>query len=119
MEELMNMIKNTLLLAAISTLILFITKNFDSMNRGVFACTLIFYAALGFGVRVLLKRILRKYYRRNMPKMLLVTTSDRAESIIRGLNSNYDLDSRVGAVALIDEDCLGDYTYIYSRGGRF
>lgn len=39
--------------------------------------------------------------------MLLVTTSDRAESIIRSLNSNYDLDSRVGAVVLIDEDKVG------------
>ena len=107
-EELMNMIKNTLLLAAISTLVLYITKNFDSMNRGVFACTLIFYTALGFGIRVFLKSILRKYFRKNMPKMLLVTTSDRVESIIRSLNSNYDLDSRVVAVALIDQNRVGE-----------
>ena len=62
-EEFFNVIKNSLFLGAIMTMVLFLTKNSLQFNRGVFVCTILFNVLVCTMFRAILKRYLRKYLR--------------------------------------------------------
>ena len=106
-EEFFNVIKSSLFLGAIMTMVLFLTKNSLQFNRGVFVCTILFNVAICTVFRILLKRYLRKYYIYSKNRILLITTEDRAQKIIENINTHENWESEVCGVAIVDKSLQG------------
>ena len=106
-EEFFNVIKNSLFLGAIMTMVLFLTKNSLQFNRGVFVCTILFNVLVCTMFRAILKRYLRKYYTHSKNRILLVTTEDRVENIIKNINTRENWESEICAVAIVDNNLQG------------
>ncbi len=106
-EEFFNVIKSSLFLGTIMTMVLFLTKNSIQFNRGVFVCTILFNVAICTVFRILLKRYLRKYYIYSKNRILLITTEDRAQKIIENINTHENWESEICGVAIVDKSLQG------------
>lgn len=110
LEEFLYVVKMNLLFAMVILLLLFGSRATASMaRRGLFG-------ALGMNVLIMyVSHCLYKLYlkwwfdkKRNMTHVYLVTTTDRAESVIRQLRNSEDQFSRcIKGVAIIDDDLRG------------
>ena len=107
LEEFLYVVKMNLLFAMVILLLLFGSRATASMaRRGLFG-------ALGMNVLIMyVSHCLYKLYlkwwfdkKRNMTHVYLVTTTDRAESVIRQLRNSEDQFARcIKGVAIIDDD---------------
>ncbi len=110
LEEFLYVVKMNLLFAMVILLLLFGSRATASMaRRGLFG-------ALGMNVLIMyVSHCLYKLYlkwwfdkKRNMTHVYLVTTTDRAESVIRQLRNSEDQFARcIKGVAIIDDDLRG------------
>lgn len=109
-EELLYVVKMNLLFAMVIVLLLFGGRNTAAMARrglfGALAMNVIFM----YGFHCLYKLYMRRWYdkKRNVTYVYLVTTTDRAESVINQLrNSGEQLTKRIKGMAIIDNDMKG------------
>ncbi len=107
-EELMSVVKTTILVAACTAVLLFLTKNANDFSRGAFIITCFLNVVFDYLSRCCLKRYLMKKNSEWMPKMLLIAESRYAEKVIHTLNDGTYMNPSVDQVVLLDVDRTGD-----------
>lgn len=93
-------------LAAIAYL--FITKQGNFVSRIMIGLVAVFYLLISYGIRILWKRVLRKWGNLIEPASLyVITTSDLAEKTIQTINSGALNEYRIQGVCLLDKNDIG------------
>lgn len=108
MEEFFNILKYSSVLAVVLTFVLYLTKNSTQFARSVFVVTLVLNVVIGFMVRFWVKKYLHRYYANHRNSVMLITTHDRASSVISRFNSSNNWDNEITCVAIIDENRQGE-----------
>lgn len=106
-EELMSVVKTTILVAAVAVVLLFFTKNASEFSRGAFLITCILQVVLDYFARAKLKKYLKRKNSEWMPKMLLIAEKKEAEQVIHTLNDGTYMNPSVDQVILLDVDEVG------------
>lgn len=103
-KEFAAILKQALAIFAIITISLFVIKDSAQYSRIVVALTIVSYALIGYGVRLLYKQVLR---RKVQPKrsLLLVTISEAAKYIIQETSSPQEF--IISGLILLDADLVG------------
>lgn len=109
LEELKAVVKMNALFAAIISMIAFARHETSSMSRGISYVTVIINLVLMYVVHLLLKRYLLVVYKNksSVNQMLLLTTTDRAEHILRSVAREREWTKRVTGIVIIDDDMVG------------
>ena len=108
-EELIYVIKVNIFLAVVLTTISFMSKNQILLTRGVWVLTIALNVLLMYIGHVLAKLYLLKVeQKRHKNHLYLVTTSDRVEKILQKMRQEYDWESHIISIALIDKDMAGE-----------
>ena len=118
-QELAAMVKYTALVLGLVTLILFAAKSSGEVSRLQTGLTTAIYLALGWGLRVIMKRYIRKKIIRNRErKSLVVVTSARlAEKVLKKLfRHNSYCDFHVAEVLLMDSQLPAGFPGTLSAG---
>lgn len=109
LDELKAVIKMNILFAAIISMIVFARHEMTPMSRGISYVTVIINAALMYMVHLLLKRYLLVIYKnkRSVTQMLLLTTVDRAENILKSVAREREWTKRITGIIIIDDYLVG------------
>lgn len=109
LEELKAVVKMNVLFAAIISMIVFARHEGSPMSRGISYAMVIINAVLMYIVHLLLKQYLLKVYKQksSVSQMLLLTTVDRAENILRSVAREREWTKRVTGIIIIDDDLIG------------
>ena len=101
-------IKHVLLVAAVTFFYLFSTKESEDYSRIFIYLLFGIYTILSYVVRLIWKHYITKVRKASGKRsMLIVTTADLAQDVIRNLtNGNYD-DIKITGMAIIDKDLVG------------
>ncbi|MFQ9510185.1 MAG: sugar transferase [Lachnospiraceae bacterium] len=108
LEELFNIIKNDVFLALIITGLLYLSKSSTSFSRGAFILTILFNVVICYIFRSILKKYIRKSYASKKSKIMLITTHDRAEDVIRHINNGDEWSVEIKSIAIIDANMQGE-----------
>lgn len=113
LEELKAVIKMNILFAAIISMIVFARHELLPMSRGISYMTVIINVALMYVVHLLLKRYLLVIYRNksSVNQMLLLTTTDRAENILKSVAREREWTKRITGIIIIDDNMIGREIY--------
>ena len=108
--EAVSVIKKEIYIGALTVAYLYFTKTSEEYSRVhlvIFAGMATVFITLG---RVILRRILVKSYHRSNSneKIMLVTTSDRAETVVRRIKQTRNWYFRISSIAIIDKDMVGE-----------
>lgn len=108
-EELKAVIKMNILLAAVISMIVFARHEMSPMSRGISYATVIINVLLMYAVHLMLKRYLLVVYknRSSVNQMLLLTTAERAENILRSVAREREWTKRITGIIIIDDDLIG------------
>lgn len=109
LEELKSVVKMNILFAAIISMIEFARHETSPMSRGISYVTVIVNLLLMYVVHLLLKRYLLVVYRNksSVSQMLLLTTVDRAENILRSVAREREWTKRITGIIIIDDNLIG------------
>lgn len=110
LEELKAVIKMNLLFAAVISMIVFARHETSSMSRGISYATVMINAILMYLIHLLLKRYLLVVYKNksSVTQMLLVTTVDRAENILKSVAREREWTKRITGIIIIDDYRIGE-----------
>lgn len=107
-EELIYIIKVNVFLAVVLTTISFVSKNQILLTRGVWVLTIAINMFLMYIGHILAKLYLLKVeQKRHKNHLYLITTSDRVDKILEKMKLEYDWESHIISIALIDKDMAG------------
>ena len=107
LNELMEFSRHCVLVFAVIQLYFFSTQTGDVYSRLVIGYTFLFYFILGYFFRILWKYLLTKTKsRREHYKMLVVASTDTAESILSSLINDTHADYEIVGVVLVGESDL-------------
>lgn len=106
-EEFMNVCKMNVILAACITLLIYMTHGAEGFSRGIFVLTIVANVVVDTLLRNVFKKLLKKYYIIQKNRVLLITTSDRAEYVVRHFNTAYNWESQIDRMVIIDKDMVG------------
>lgn len=108
-EELKAVLRMNIMLAALISMIVFAKHEDSPMSRGISYITIIINTFLLYTAHLVLKKYLLEVYKnnRNVNQMFLITTSDRAESILKTVAKGREWTKRITGVILIDDDRIG------------
>lgn len=109
LEELKAVAKMNILFAAIISMIVFARHEMSPMSRGISYMTVMINLALMYVVHLMLKRYLLVIYKNksSVNQMLLLTTVDRAESIMKSVAKEREWTKRVTGIIIIDDALIG------------
>lgn len=109
LEELKSVVRMNLLFAAIISMIVFARHELSPMSRGISYATVIINAVLMYMVHLLLKRYLLVIYKNkaSVNQMLLLTTVDRAEDILKSVAREREWTKRITGIIIIDDYLIG------------
>lgn len=109
LEELKAVLKMNIWFAAITSMIVFARHEGTPMSRGISYMTVILNVVLMYVVHLLLKKYLLVIYKNksSVNQMLLLTTVDRAENILRSVAREREWTKRVTGIIIIDDDLVG------------
>ena len=107
MQETVSVFKTNIILAAIIAIYQLLDKSSVDFPRGLYVLTIIINVILMLIVREVIKLYLTKKYR-NKKRLLVITTSDRADRIVDKYSSIDNWANRLYGIAVIDEDMKGD-----------
>ncbi|MGN0348906.1 MAG: sugar transferase [Roseburia sp.] len=110
LEELKAVIKMNLLFAAIISMIVFARHEVSPMSRGISYMTVMINTVQMYGIHLLLKRYLLVVYKNkaSVNQMLLLTTVDRAEKILRSVAREREWTKRITGIIIIDDNRIGE-----------
>ena len=107
MQETVSVFKTNIILAAIIAIYQLLDKSSVDFPRGLYVLTIIINIILMLIVREVIKLYLTKKYR-NKKRLLVITTSDRADRIVDKYSSVDNWANRLYGIAVIDKDMKGD-----------
>lgn len=107
MQETVSVFKTNIILAAIIAIYQLLDKSSVDFPRGLYVLTIIINVILMLIVREVIKLYLTKKYR-NKKRLLVITTSDRADRIVDKYSSIDNWANRLYGIAVIDKDMKGD-----------
>ena len=107
MQETVSVFKTNIKLAAIIAIYQLLDKSSVDFPRGLYVLTIIINVILMLIVREVIKLYLTKKYR-NKKRLLVITTSDRADRIVDKYSSIDNWANRLYGIAVIDKDMKGD-----------
>lgn len=107
MQETVSVFKTNIILAAIIAIYQLLDKSSVDFPRGLYVLTIIINVVLMLIVREVIKLYLTKKYR-NKKRLLVITTSDRADRIVDKYSSIDNWANRLYGIAVIDKDMKGD-----------
>lgn len=107
MQETVSVFKTNIILAAIIAIYQLLDKSSVDFPRGLYVLTIIINVILMLIVREVIKLYLTKKYR-NKKRLLVITTSDRADRIVDKYCSVDNWANRLYGIAVIDKDMKGD-----------
>lgn len=107
--ELKAVFRMNVLLAAAVAMISFARHDQMLMSRGISYITIMINGLLMYIVHILLKQYLLKVHKNksSVSQMLLITTSDRAESILKSVAKEREWTKRITGVIIIDDEIIG------------
>mgnify|MGYP004476613837 CR=1 FL=1 len=106
--EFMITAKHCLILGGVSILYLFLLQEGQNYSRLVLILLVVLYTGIAYIVRELWKRRLTKKMEEGSEKaLLIVTSSDIAEQVVRNMKANNYARYIIAGVAVIDKDCVG------------
>lgn len=107
-KELAQTIKHVCIVALIVSFYLFSTQDGIEYSRITFYLQAIYYIVISYGVRLLWKRVLlRKKRKVSHSAVYFVTTSDRAEDVIKHFQKHNMGEYVIQGVCILDRDCVG------------
>ncbi len=106
--ELLETLKHCFFCLALMTVFMFATQAGDDYSRIIVFLTAVFHTAIGYGMRIFWKRVLRDRGLREEKKssLLVVTSPDGAEEILDRLIGDYLAGYRVTGVILTEDSGL-------------
>lgn len=107
MQETVSVFKTNIILAAIIAIYQLLDKSSVDFPRGLYVLTIIINVILMLIVREVIKLYLTKKYR-NKKRLLVITTSDRADRIVDKYSSVDNWANRLYGIAVIDKDMKCD-----------
>lgn len=109
-EELKYAFKMNFLFMAIFGVLLFLMGDRSSIPRGIYLLTPFINIILMFILHLLLKLYLLKVRKRGKKsnKMFIITTGDRAESVIREIRNNHSWRYSIDGIILVDGGMRGE-----------
>lgn len=107
MQETVSVFKTNIILAAIIAIYQLLDKSSVDFPRGLYVLTIIINVILMLIVREVIKLYLTKKYR-NKKRLLVITTSDRADRIVDKYSAIDNWANRLYGIAVIDKDMKGD-----------
>ncbi len=110
MQEILALIKLYAYTVALTALFIYFTKSAEYYSREQMIWFFIISFVLVFGVRQWLKRIITKSYHRSgaNEKIMLVTTSDQAERVVKRIKETRNWYFRISGIAILDQNRIGD-----------
>lgn len=107
-QELVKTLRQLVLVSLVVSVYLFSTQEGAEYSRITFYVSAVYYGLISYGIRILWKRILLKRMQ-GLPRkaIYLVTTSDRAEKVIRRFQQNDLGIYSIRGMCLLDRDCTG------------
>ena len=108
--EIYNVLKMYVYVGAITVGCVYFTKTSEYFSRGQMGITFILSTIFTVIVRQLLKRLVTKEYHRSgaNEKIMLVTTSDQVERVIKKIKTTRNWDFRISNIAILDCDMVGE-----------
>ena len=109
LEELKAVVKMNVLLAAIISMIEFARHETSPMSRGISFATVLVNVCLMYAAHLLLKKYLLSVYKNkaSTSQMLLLTTVDRAEDILRSVAREREWTKRITGIIIVDDYLIG------------
>lgn len=109
LTEFMHCVKMNLLFAAVVSILIVVEGTFGTISRGVIMCTVILNTMIMcVGHIVLREYLINVYVNKNKNiQMFLVTTVDRANSVVKKMNKHSEWYNKVQGIAIIDDDMKG------------
>ena len=109
LEELKAVVKMNILLAAIISMIEFARHETSPMSRGISFATVLVNVCLMYAAHLLLKKYLLSVYKNkaSTSQMLLLTTVDRAEDILRSVAKEREWTKRITGIIIVDDYLIG------------
>lgn len=108
--ELVAIIKYTLTLMIGLVMVMFFTKEIALLSRLIFVYFAIINVIITYVFHILFKKYMLVYYRKsnNSNKVMVITTSDKAEKIVEDLHGAAAWNSQVTAVVFMDVNKTGE-----------
>jgi exopolysaccharide biosynthesis polyprenyl glycosylphosphotransferase len=108
--ELKCVLQMNIIFAALISMIVFAMHDTSPMSRGISYSTVIINVVLMYAVHLMLKRYLLRVYKNksSVNQMLLLTTADRAENILRAVAREREWTKRITGIILVDDDKIGE-----------
>ncbi len=107
-EEFKYVVKMNLMFGGIFAVLLFIKDRYSILPRGVFVLNVFCNMIVMYIIHLLLKEYLkRRKDKLNTNHILLITTSDRVESVLNQIDKNQDWLNRISGIAIVDKDMKG------------
>lgn len=107
--EFISVFKMNVMFAAIISMIVFALHDTSSIGRGISYVTVLINTVLMYMIHLLLKKYLLTVYknRSSVSQMLLLTTRDRAESILKSMEKEREWTKRITGIIIIDDRMVG------------
>ncbi|MBE6877572.1 MAG: sugar transferase [Ruminococcaceae bacterium] len=107
--ECAHTIKHAVIVELLVTLFLFSTKTSSAYSRVVIYLVFIYYIVVSYVTRTVWKKILRHKTPSNLSSVYLITTNDRADSVVQEFqNINYGKYHILG-ICITNENCKGQF----------
>lgn len=88
---------------------LFVLQQSDDISRIVIGLVALFYILVGYAIRILWKRVLRRWGNLIVPASLyIITTADMAEQTVRFLRKGAKGEYQIQGMCLLDKDGTGE-----------
>ena len=109
MDEMFHSIKLNLSVVATAILMIYLFNESDNISRGVAGITVILNIFIDFFIRMLFKKsYIKRLGTKKVSQMLLITTLDRAERIIKKFQSNREWGRRISGICILDAQMEGE-----------
>ncbi len=105
-EEFYQTVRNNFLTLLVSTLVLFVMGDDVDFSRGVLALTILINVLVTFGFHCLIFVYLRRRQRtsKSTTQVMLITTMDRYERVLKQVMKNPDWNRRISCLAIMDAE---------------
>ena len=107
-REIEALMQQTLFIVLFAVLFLFAQQAGEVYSRGTMVLMGVLYVAIGYPVRLLWKRVLKKTKKLGSRSLLLVCSRENAEQTIRSISDNNYGDFRITGLVLTEEDYVGE-----------
>jgi len=104
----LHTVKHVVLVVLTSSIYLFSVQLGEDYSRIAFYLMAVYYVLISYGVRICWKQVLRRKIKDSLgAAVYFLTTSDRAEQVLRFFQKNNMGTYRIQGICILDKDCTG------------